>query len=93
MKACICGGIQPNVWPERRFSTDIHTHDLAKLLNLTGLGIRLVDNAQRAVNWNVVKDWTETSRYEVKAAEEAADLLAAVSDPNEGVLAWLMQYW
>lgn len=93
LKACICRGIQPGVWPEKGFSNEIHTHDLAKLLKFAGLDREVAATKQLAVNWNVVKDWTEVSRYGVKYYQEAFDLLAAVSDPNEGVLAWLMQRW
>jgi HEPN domain-containing protein len=93
LKACICRRIQPDVWPDRDFSKDIHTHNLANLLRFAGLQGEVAATSQREVNWNVVKDWTERSRYEIKPSQEAIDLLAAVSDSNEGVLAWLTQRW
>ena len=38
------------------------------------------------VNWHVVKQWTEQSRYERAGRQPAQDLLNAVADRRHGVL-------
>ena len=45
------------------------------------------------VNWNSVDDWSEDSCYEPHDRKEAEDLLAAVSDPDHGVLACIKRFW
>ena len=45
------------------------------------------------VNWGVVKDWTEESRYERKTQAEAQELIAAITDAAHGVLPWIRQRW
>jgi len=45
------------------------------------------------VNWGVVKDWTEESRYERKTQAQAQQLIAAITDAAHGVLPWIKQRW
>jgi hypothetical protein len=48
---------------------------------------------QFAANWNVVKDWSEQSRYSQTDQKEAEALIRATSDKGHGVLRWLKQHW
>jgi hypothetical protein len=43
------------------------------------------------VNWAVVKDWSEQSRYKKYTEDEAKDMYDAVADPQEGILEWKKQ--
>ncbi len=46
-----------------------------------------------AVNWAIVKDWNEESRYERHDAAAARGLCLAVDDTRHGVLRWLKRHW
>jgi hypothetical protein len=42
------------------------------------------------VNWNTVRDWKESSRYDHSTTEaRARDMLVAVADAKNGILPWL----
>ena len=87
-------GTQEHDWPEKDRVNQSHTHNLSNLLALTGLGTSLTSQSpQLQANWGVVKDWNERSRYEVNSLVDAYTLYLAVTDPTDGVLAWLKQHW
>jgi hypothetical protein len=54
------------------------THDLVKLVNLAGLDaeLGLARSANPALDrhWKIVKEWKETSRYEIKTEAQTRDL-------------------
>jgi hypothetical protein len=84
-------------FPDRRFSEQCWTHNLAQLVGLAGLTADL-DAAGRAdpdllINWNTVKDWTESSRYDRKAKAQARELYGAIADKRHGVLSWIKRHW
>lgn len=96
-KSCIAKLIREYDFPDRKLLTESYTHDLQKLLNVSGLKTMLEtesgNNPDFENNWTVVKDWSEQARYELNVAEKKArDLLAAATDPD-GVLPWLKKYW
>jgi len=97
LKACIAKQTQQHDFPrERKFVEAVYSHDFAKLLgsaDLATLFERLDTNDKvLAVKWNVVKDWTEQSRYGTQDEKKARDMLDAVSDP-QGVFECLKRYW
>jgi hypothetical protein len=50
-------------------------------------------NANLGRNWLIVKDWSETSRYEQKIEPEARALSSAITDSAGGVLPWIKLHW
>jgi hypothetical protein len=40
-----------------------------------------------------VREWTEEARYQTFTQEQAANLLTAIADPENGVLEWLKRSW
>lgn len=45
-------------------------------------------------SWNIVKDWSEESRYLIGITRATAqDMITAVSDNSNGILPWLEKYW
>jgi hypothetical protein len=44
-------------------------------------------------NWEVVKNWRETARYQRKSRLEAEKLYQAITDPASGVLPWIRNHW
>jgi len=92
-KAFLASQIRERTIPSRELMRDIFTHDLSKLLSLADLRQRLAAKQDADPNfrgrWEVVLKWKETSRYDARADGEAEELIAAVDDPDHGVLQWL----
>lgn len=84
-------------FPDKNRVERSHSHRIEQLLGLAGLQESLdaacKDDREFAANWDIVKDWKETSRYERAAENEATAILEAIRDPKHGVLRWIKQYW
>jgi hypothetical protein len=98
LKSCVIAYLmRTDDFPERRFSEQCWTHDLEKLVALAGLKAALdadtTADAELLKNWDVVKDWEESSRYDFTPKEDAVQMVAAVTQPKHGVLAWIKSRW
>lgn len=98
LKACAARQFQQHDVPEKTVVNDFYTHRLDKLLGISGAKAALEGRAAAEpafqVNWNTVRDWNETSRYDHSTSEaKARDMLIAVADPTTGVLSWLRTQW
>lgn len=98
MKSCIAKQIREHDSPDRRFINDSYTHELDKLLNLSGLKRKFQEegekNEELSSNWTVVKDWSEESRYQYGLSlKEEQDFYDAVTSEKMGILAWLKNWW
>lgn len=98
LKACLAQQFQQHDIPDRKLVNDAYTHDLDKLLDLAGLRPALQHDAATQpllqTNWNVVKDWKETARYNPGiTSREARDLYSACVARRYGALAWLRDRW
>lgn len=98
LKAAIAKQIREHDFPDRKLILDSYTHDLTKLLQLSGLRAQFENRASTdpafAVNWTTTKDWNETRRYDVGITRVmAVDLHLAITDPSSGVLPWLRTLW
>lgn len=98
LKACISKQIRRYDFPDRKLVNDSYTHDLERLLGVSGLKEELdsesAGNQALEGNWSIVKDWSEQSRYRSDIPEnEARDLFSAVTARRNGVLSWLMRWW
>ena len=98
LKACIAKEIREFDFPDKKLVNDSHTHDLTKLLGLSALADKM--KASRNVNktldayWALVVAWDEDARYETGTSKQlASDLYEAITDPGNGVLAWLKNWW
>lgn len=74
------------------------THDLKRLVKLAGLdepfGLAQKANPALAGYWGVVKDWSETSRYDESRPEAVATAMyEAVSHQPDGVFQWIQTRW
>lgn len=97
-KACIAKRIKQFEFPDRKLVNDMYTHDLTKLLSISGLAVEHNEESKNNVNfqenWLIVKDWTEQARYSTKVTQaQTKDFYVAVTDPRNGVLSWLQRYW
>ena len=97
LKAAIAKSTKLYDFPDKKTATASHTHNLRDLLRLADLELQLTEDAstdpELAVNWAVVKDWSEQSRYESISARAARELFKAVHDSTHGVFPWLTQHW
>jgi HEPN domain-containing protein len=97
-KACIAKQTKRYDFPERKFINDIYTHDLNKLLNVSGLEPEHRKESKRnpsfELNWTIVKDWSEQSRYVTGISRaKAKDFRSAVVSRRSGILPWLQKWW
>lgn len=98
LKAKIASSTRQYEFPNKTLANDCYTHDLSKLMRLSGLQTAF-DSAAAASpglarNWAIVKDWKETSRYDGTIdLRKARTMYGAVSARRIGVLAWLRQHW
>jgi HEPN domain-containing protein len=96
LKACIAKKTRQDDFPPKDGGR-YYIHDVAKLLEIAGLGPRFADEANKdqvfRANWAVVKDWSEESRYLSREQEQAQEILIAVNDVEHGVLRWLRENW
>lgn len=98
LKACIARRTKEFDFPDLKRVKASYTHNLEELLKVAELEDELVNerksDAELDANWKAVKDWSEDKRYALSIPEQKArDLCSAISDPNHGVLQWLMKLW
>lgn len=97
LKACICRKYAEHDWPDKRFVADCHTHDILDLVKLAGIAPQRVADATSdiafAKNWQVVKDWSEQSRYERHSLVKAQKMFDAIDNNANGVLSWIKARW
>ena len=97
LKACIAKRTQRHEFPDKRRAESSHSHNLAQLLNESGIkqtfAEKAGEDAQFKKYWDFVQLWSEQSRYEAHALEEAEAFLRAINDRNHGVLACIRRHW
>jgi hypothetical protein len=91
LKACVAKQVRRYDFPDRKLANEVFTHDLQKLMSLAGLAPELKKemeiNKPLELNWAVVKDWSEASRYEIGITEaQARDLYSACTARRDGML-------
>jgi len=94
LKACAARQFRQEEVPEKALVHDFYTHSMDKLLGISGveglLQARVKADDGFRDNWNIIRDWSESSRYDHAIEEGAARaMLAAVADPRNGVLSWM----
>jgi HEPN domain-containing protein len=98
LKACIAKQTRRFDFPDKKLAQRAYTHNLEELLGLSGLRPAF-DKALRAnkkleVNWAIVKDWSEESRYELGySSTQAKDMYSACTSRKNGVLTWIRDKW
>ncbi len=98
LKACAAQYFRQDEVPDMKIVNTFYTHNLDKLLQIAGikddLEKRASHDAAFQINWNMVRDWDATSRYDHTISEaKARDMKIAVADPTSGVLSWLKTQW
>lgn len=68
-----------------------YSHDLEKLLRLTGLDRVLDEDEQLTHAWKTTKNWNEQQRYTIgKTLASAVELIQAII---QVILPWLKTHW
>jgi len=100
LKACVLvrvGATPEVIFKNKRFSEDVWTHDIERLLVAADLKDQRGNDARANLlldkNWQTVKDWKEASRYQQKTQSEAQLLFNAVTDSTDGVMPWIRAHW
>jgi hypothetical protein len=98
LKACAARQFRQDEVPDKTVVNAFYTHRLDQLLGISGVKAVLEGKAATEpgfqVNWNTVRDWNESSRYDHSTSEaKARDMFVAVADGATGVLTWLKTQW
>jgi HEPN domain-containing protein len=98
LKAIIATRTRQHEFPDLNLAKKVYTHNLKELLDASGVKVdveqEFAKDPDLRDNWNIVKDWAETSRYEAGRQKGEADALyAAITDPAHGVLTCISKYW
>lgn len=97
LKACVSKQVKRYDFPDKKLANEAFTHDLEKLVRISGLAPDFErerrTNLDLELNWAVVKDWSESIRYEISVSEaQARDLYSACTGRN-GILPWIKKRW
>ena len=80
-----------NGFPSKNLADNFYKHDLTLLRRLAGLDDDMDNDPNVSPHWDVVKDWSEQSRYEIGRVEaEAVTLFDAI---EKEVLPWIKARW
>ena len=98
LKACIARQFGRYEFPDKKIVDDSYTHNLEKLLSVSGLRPQLESDSTASPNlaahWNVVKDWSEISRYRYSITrQDAQGLYSACTARRHGILSWIRRRW
>jgi HEPN domain-containing protein len=98
LKSCIIVYMmKTDDFPDKRFSEQCWTHDLVRLVVLAGLRADLdrdtAGEADLLKNWEIVSEWTESSRYSPRTKAEAKAMVEAVGNSKHGMLSWIKHRW
>lgn len=98
LKACIARQTDRYDFPDERLATEAWTHNLEKLVQLSGLQAEFRRERQASqalqLNWTIVKDWSEAARYDLSITRaQARDFYSACTTRRTGILPWIRQRW
>lgn len=98
LKACVAKQFGLHEVPDKKLVNSFYTHNLEELLSISGVKRakeqRANVEASFEANWNIVKDWSETERYNLGITEvRAREMYDAVTDSASRILPWLKTRW
>jgi HEPN domain-containing protein len=97
LKACIARTTQRYDFPDKKSVDASYTHDLNALIKVANLESARVQEAGRDPifrnHWDVVRQWSEHSRYRRHTLEMANELLEAIAGRKHGVIVWIKRHW
>ncbi len=98
LKACVVKQFKRHDLPDKNVVDKVYTHSLGDLVRLAGLAPAFKEaresNKALYLNWTIVKDWTESSRYKLDVTEaEAMAIYSACTSRVSGILPWIKSKW
>ena len=88
LKAYIMRQERLNSWPSRVSRPDLFTHDLRRLLHISGIAISATDALAPA--WNLVMQWDRNQGYDpAPMPERVARSWVDAAFGTDGVVTWL----
>jgi HEPN domain-containing protein len=97
LKACFARAVERHSFPDLERVRKSYTHKITELVKLARLEPERVSieaaNPAFALNWSIVKDWNEISRYALHPEDEARSLYAAITNRPDGILTWIRRHW
>jgi hypothetical protein len=97
LKACLTKDLQAYRMPDKDVLGKGFTHDVASLTKIANLdGPRNLEaqaDSVFALNWSVVTNWNESSRYDIWTETQSRELYEAIINVDHGVLPWLRKHW
>lgn len=83
--------MKSNSFPDKKLAENFYKHELTLLRKLAGLDDEMDKDAAVSPQWDIVKDWSEQTRYAIgKQEKDAKDLYDAI---EKGVLPWIKARW
>lgn len=78
-------------FPDKKLAENFYKHDLIVLRKFAGLDEEMDKDPSVSPQWEIVKGWSEQSRYEIGTTEQKAkELYDAIEN---GVLPWIKARW
>ena len=97
VKACIAKATKRFEFPDKKRVDLSYSHNLRDLVRIAGLEELRSERASKDLefrkSWDTVQSWSEQSRYARNDQAAAEDLVKAIADKPDGILAWLRLHW
>lgn len=97
LKSCIAKGVQRFDFPDKDRVLKSYSHKLSDLATLarldSDLSVAAEDNSRLGASWDLVKNWSEQSRYTIWTRNDAEAIINAIVRRNDGVLPWIKRRW
>ena len=98
LKACVAKQFRLHEVPDKKLVNSFYTHRLDELLTISGVKSEMEIHAKTdssfEINWNTMRDWSETTRYDIGIAEAfARGMYDAVTNTASGILPGLKTRW
>ena len=78
-------------FPDKKLAENFYKHELTLLRKMAELDDEMDKDATVSPQWDIVKDWSEQTRYAIgKMEADATDLYEAI---EKGVLPWIKARW
>jgi hypothetical protein len=98
LKSCLAGAVKEHDFPDKDFVNAMYVHNLERLFRLNGglwndLQADMKSDPKLGINWNTVKDWDDSKRYNIVEELEARELYDAATESRSGVMVWIKGKW
>ncbi len=98
LKACVARKTRKYDFPDKQVANQCWTHNLKTLVQFAGVWPELEKemkvNSALQLNWSIVKDWSEDSRYDLTITRaQAKDFYSACTTRRNGILPWIRKRW